>query len=304
MTKKEFERYLTKLRQYRPEFHDFLKMSRTNLASRGIENADTSTKEKQTQLFELRVKNKHTLDAEQFLDRVAYELHGSSTSQVLEPYPHRNGGLVYHRPSSFQTSLLYSHIPSRITSKRQNGFVVSSAGINASVAHKDAEGAEHLDWERKNTTLGIVPMRLNVAQLYRPPEVVATSQSASLKPSTSAPAAHTLSRRNPDLTSPPFTYPEGIKVMGLRAEGVTVRDQEPRTNPFRPGSINYSAHEDSRLRLRSSGPQFKPRLTQLRVPVGLNADLASSRVEASQQRERRKQANNIESVLEGILDRV
>lgn len=203
-----------------------------------------------------------------FLNEMSHQLHGSQHSQTLEPYPHRNGGLYYPTPNSFQTSLLHPPIPARFTSvSNSSAMRVSAAGMAINVPAGNNEQIRPLDWDRQNMMTGVAPVRFVKTALIRVPEAVTTTRSGSSELSFSAPAGRTLRRNRPDLTEPPFTYPAGLKDMVMEIDGATVRDQSGRSNQYRPGSIQYSMTADTRTRSKlNQGPQapaFSDRLQDL-----------------------------------------
>jgi Mitochondrial ribosomal protein subunit len=252
MSTKDFEAYLERVRKLRPAFRKYIKQKRPAIGTTII-NSPT------TDLYRIRALKQGDDIANAFLNELSYQLHGSPQSQTLEPYPHRNGGLYYPRPNSFQTSLLYPAIPARLTSAATGPGVgsgsmrVSAAGITITIPPHNNENHRPLDWHRENLIPGRAPVRFTEVTLYRAPQAVTTKRSAPSELSFSAPAGRSLRRNRPDLTEPPFTYPSGLKETTIDITGATVRDQTARSNPYPPGSIPYSITPDLRPR-----PKFRP----------------------------------------------
>src|SRR5205085_1063192 len=112
----------------------------------------TSEDEKSPHLYRIRCLKQGDELANDFLNDLSYQLHGSPHSQTLEPYPHRNGGLYYPTRNSFQTSLLHPPIPARFTSAASIGshMRVSAAGMTINIAAPNNELIRPLDWKREN----------------------------------------------------------------------------------------------------------------------------------------------------------
>jgi hypothetical protein len=242
MNKKDFARYLERVRKMRPAFRRYIQEIQARL-QKGEDEVNELP-----HLFRIRHENRFDDFAHGFLNEMAHELHGSSESQALEPYPHRNGGLFYPSSNTFQTSLLYPSMPARYTSKvPAGGHLVNVAGIVATVKFGNNEDYTTLDWSRQGDTRTESrfdnehpQVRFLTAQLIKPPQTVATSGNATGKLSYSAPPASILRHKNPDLTTPPFAYPAGINTLTMAVDAATVRNQSARSNPYRPGSIPYS----------------------------------------------------------------
>ncbi|KAG8852208.1 hypothetical protein FRB91_006787 [Serendipita sp. 411] len=288
MSQKEFNKYLEKIRKLRPAFRQYIEEKDIQYGrSQNQEEAAEERSREETGLFYMRKKRGVNDMAHNFLNEMAYQLHGDANSQVLEPYPHRNGGLFYPSHNVFQTGLLYKPIKSHVTSTRQR-VVSSSAGMTVHLPHFNNEGVSPLDWSRQNLISGEAPIRVSKAVLLNPPEVVTTLRSPASKLSYSAPPASILRKRNLDLTTPPFTYPMGLKSMTMGVEGVTTVEDK-RTNKWPPGSVSYSVEPPDRTIVKT-GPQAPP---QSRVAVNLgNIGFQRNQVED------RKIRDNLTSLLD------
>ena len=230
MSKKEFERYLERLRKLRPLFKQYL------------EKQD-STKQGAPYLYKLRKENESMAasNVDSFLDEMSLQLHGDAESQTLEPYPHRNGGLFYPSSNWFQTYLLYPSIPSHIATVRNtSSFNANAVGLAVKV-QKDPTSAQPVtvDWEGKNLTQGRTPVRFAKAALVTPPDVVANPLAPATKLSFSAPASSVLRKNVSDLTTPPYAHPTGLEAVSMDIDGVMVKDVQG-SNIYRPGSVLYS----------------------------------------------------------------
>ncbi|PVF99801.1 hypothetical protein CPB86DRAFT_783453 [Serendipita vermifera] len=274
MSEREFNRYLERVRTFRPAFRKYIRAQEIAEAKRvGRDIPDLL--ESPPNLYRMRRERRAESVTTSFLNEMAYQLHGAPDSQALEPYPHRNGGLYYPSPNSFQTALLHPPIPAHFTSVDSDGTNVSAAGMNVKVTPVDNEGIAPVEWNGESTRVGRAPVRFSSAELIRAPETVVTSRTLSLNQSFSAPAASVLRHRNRDLTTPPFTYPSGIKDMKLDISGVTIKDVHPHSNPHRPGSLGYSlSPPPPGMKSRGKvGPQA-PRLKTL--TLGLDSNLGTT----------------------------
>lgn len=266
MSKKEFEKYLERVRKMRPAFRKYIQERKAAIHAENGKEGETEP----PHLYQIRKENDFEDLTHAFLNEMAHEIHGDPSSQALEPYPHRNGGLFYPTPNAFQTSLLYPSIPARFTNTISYAHVVTAGGMVARVKPENNEDYKTLDWERKNLNNAEEvenehpKVRFLHAKLIKPPETVATNRSPPAALSFSAPAASILRHKNPDLTTPPFTYPTGIKPMMMDIDAATVRAQTGRTNPYRPGSIHYSAVAPltSAARLKR-GPKAPPQASNV-----------------------------------------
>ena len=246
MSTKEFDRYLERVRKLRPAFRKYIQQRKHLIGGMLDGKSAPSTPE----LYRVRSLRQGDEIENGFLSEMSYQLHGSPHSQALEPYPHRNGGLYYPQPNSFQTSLLYPAIPARFTSpiigtRNPSGSVLfSAAGMTIDVSPSGNEDVSPVDWHRENVVAGRTPIRFINARLQRAPQAVATERSAASELSFSAPAGRSLRRNKPDLTEPPFSYPSGLRETSIEITGATVREQNIRSNPHPPGSILYSIAPD------------------------------------------------------------
>ncbi|KIM23737.1 hypothetical protein M408DRAFT_332224 [Serendipita vermifera MAFF 305830] len=288
MSTEEFDQYLERVRKLRPAFRKYLQNRRVQ----GLDNEGQSPS-----LYRMRCINKGDNLANGFLKEISHQLHGSPHSQTLEPYPHRNGGLFYPTPNSFQTSLLYPTIPARFTSVTTSSSMrVSAAGMAINVPPANTDNTRPLDWERQSVLSGVAPIRFVETALMQAPEAVATAHSDSSEPSFSAPAGRSLRRNQPDLTEPPFTYPTGLKGMNMQIDGAVVRDQTIRSNQHRPGSLMYSLSAETRSRAKfSQGP--KPPAMSDRIR-DLDGRLSRNRVPSERDRE------GMVGALDALLKRV
>lgn len=288
MSTREFEEYLERVRKLRPAFRKYIQDQKASTLD---------DKSQSAHLFRMRCLKKGDDLANGFIRELSHQLHGSPHSQTLEPYPHRNGGLFYPTPNSFQTSLLYSTIPARFTSVANlSSMRVSAAGMAISVPAANADRERPLDWEGQNMLSGRAPVRFVESTLIKAPEAVTTARSGPSELSFSAPSGRSLRRNRPDLTEPPFTYPTGLKDMTMGIEGATVRDQSARSNPHRPGSIRYSISADTTPRAKlNQGP--KPPAYSDRIRE-LDGQLSRQRGQAEKSRE--SMLENLDTLLKRV----
>lgn len=232
MNKKEFERYLERLRRLRPLFRKYLEKQWAQ---------QDSSEQETPYLYKIR-KEHETMAADRidsFLDEMSMQLHGDAESQTLEPYPHRNGGLFYPTTNWLQTYLLYPPVPSHVISSRSFKSVEANAvGLPVKLT-RDSDPLSTVDWQGKDVTQGRVPVRFAKAGLIEPPNVVANPSAPASKLSFSAPPGSALRKNVSDLTTPPYAYLTGLEGAMIDVEGVTVKEVQG-TNIYRPGSMLYS----------------------------------------------------------------
>ncbi|KAG8834039.1 hypothetical protein FRC17_009677 [Serendipita sp. 399] len=250
MSQREFNKYLEKMRKLRPAFRKYIQEKEATFLRR--ENQGERQARKQLGLFYMRKRSGNNDMADDFINEMAYQLHGDPNSQALEPYPHRNGGLFYPHHTDFQTNLLYDPIQSHVTPV-YGRITGSAAGVPVRLSNVLNSKVTTVDWERENTTAGVASVRIIRAGLNNPPETVTTLRSPASKLSYSAPAASILRRKNLDFTTPPFTYPQGLKSVSISVGGVPTQD----TKKWRAGSIQYSLSMPERMTTKS-GPKPPP----------------------------------------------
>ncbi|CAG8744561.1 11082_t:CDS:1, partial [Acaulospora colombiana] len=129
MSEREFNRYLERVRTFRPAFRKYIRAQEIAEANRvGKDIPDIL--QSPPNLYRMRREKRGESMTGSFLNEMAYQLHGAPESQTLEPYPHRNGGLYYPIPNAFQTTLLHPPIPAHFTSVDSESTYVSAAGMN------------------------------------------------------------------------------------------------------------------------------------------------------------------------------
>lgn len=243
MTRRQFEKHLESIRSIRSSFKQSVNEVQ-QIRRKSLEASGKEPREHFGSLFHMGASPAHGIYAKDYIAHMHGQMHGDPTSKTLEPFPHRNGGLAYTQSNPFQTNLMYDAIPARVTNRSQlmsrfSSSTVAMAGIAAELKHSNKEFTEMIDWERKNVSQGSLAVRVQESALMDAPEVV----SKGVKP------------------------PRGLQPMRLKLEVASVRDSSLQTNPYRPGSLQYSHAEPPIMGKRRSRPvsfsqQSRGRVTQ------------------------------------------
>ncbi|KAF8635543.1 hypothetical protein AX17_003926 [Amanita inopinata Kibby_2008] len=175
MSRKEFHRYLRKLRHLRPKFQEYLQKQNMTADKSLYELAQDSSSDQHTQ----------------FLLNHTSEEFNSRTSRQIEQQPHPNAGLMYASPSRLDTRLTTRALPGIILQAEDKHFqfhkferpdercIVSFGGLSATVERKGIIGKNPLfkpgteqgiDKSKLEESVG--KMRLADLELVVPPRVV------------------------------------------------------------------------------------------------------------------------------------
>ncbi|KAF5373584.1 hypothetical protein D9758_000941 [Tetrapyrgos nigripes] len=214
MSPRQFQRYLKRLRELRPKFKEFLQ--------RNPEWANKTT-------FQLSQGSVET-HFRRFLEENTAESFADVTSGDIEQRPHPVGGLLYTHPSALHSQLFSRPQPGIVlgeTSKRDNfgtrsdlSYVASFAGMAPVIRPEDWHGKRPLlnhgteeGIKRENLVNSVATMRLKPHSVYvvQPPRSVGT-------------------------------IVRGLMGTKIESEAVvdTGRAGFDQTNPYRPGTMEYS----------------------------------------------------------------
>jgi hypothetical protein len=247
MHDRRFAKYVEKMRESRPEFHEYLQshQERLQAASPGskrshpIEEQDLYALSQQpSSLHDTFISEKTTSEALQ------------PDSTFITPRPHPTGALTYTHPSQLQYHLSHPPTPGRVfattTLRTQTSYRLQQAskvhltgvgGVVARLSPTQAEGVAPMDWTSGNSAdleKGASGFRVTSATLVDAPDTVRTGDTSSSL--------------------------DGVKVEVDLKEWRTSK----LSNPHRPGSAEYVGH-----RVTSQKPAKKP-------PINLTNTFAST----------------------------
>ena len=202
MTPKQFQKYVEQLRAKRPAFIQYLR-------KQGLEKS----------LFEL-AQQPDTAFHARFLADETTEARNSLTSRIMDRNMHKNGGLIYSRPSQLQTYLTTKPQPGRILQdalaynpKQRDAYVVAFAGVTSTLWKRHVTGeVRKMQWsEKPGLASEVVHFRMTPPRLLAMPRVVGKRQ--------------------------------GLKGVKLRVEvwDVPLGPDFKRSNAYLPGSVDYVA---------------------------------------------------------------
>ncbi|KDQ12544.1 hypothetical protein BOTBODRAFT_34281 [Botryobasidium botryosum FD-172 SS1] len=155
MSKKQFERYLEKIRKLRPLFKQYLERQKAPKA---------------VSLYALA--QQQSTDPAPFISDLRSRAFIGPDSTKIAPFPHPNGGLSYTRHSQLQTHLLYPSAPGRILAQQPSApqtysnydhrdsnketpyMIAGVAGALAKVYVSDSMGKVPVKWGTLETESG------------------------------------------------------------------------------------------------------------------------------------------------------
>jgi hypothetical protein len=241
MTPGQFRKYLEQLRAKRPAFIQYLqKQGLTETVS----------------LFELAQQPDTSYHA-RFLADETTEARNSLTSRIMDRSMHKNGGLIYSRPSQLQTYLTTKPQPGRVLQdavayhpKQRDALIVAFAGMTPTLWKRHIVGeVKKIRWSEKPSLAGgVANFRMTSPRLQAMPRVVGKRQ--------------------------------GLKAVKLRMDVRNV-PQGPgfeRSNTHLPGSVDYVAAANAPTGLKGGKPaapvDFKEHiLTQFLPDLGVQGTL-------------------------------
>jgi len=211
---KQFEKYLERLREKRPAFIEYLR-----------ERARKDPRILNKSMFELAQQPDTDYHA-RFLADETTQAQNTMESRAMDRSIHRNGGLIYSRPSPLQTYLTTKPLPGRIlmdairyNSRQREAYVVGFAGMTPIFWKRYLGNAKSMKDEAKkmkwngvaDSNNGVAYFRMLPPRLRALPCVVGKRQ--------------------------------GLKAMKLRTEvrNVIPGNEIGRSNTHMPGSVSYVA---------------------------------------------------------------
>ncbi|EMD38138.1 hypothetical protein CERSUDRAFT_82375 [Gelatoporia subvermispora B] len=233
MTDSEFERYLEKLRRYRPEFKEFTdKVSRRKDS---VQNAKDSITQQQ-------------LKVEEFLRLKAEESYTNPQTRAVEQRPQTIGGLTYSQIPKLQSLLLQKAQPGRIVQNRflrgtEQDYVVNFAGMGTQLNKNLGDSTTRpINFERMAATgtrdpdEGNIKLKVLKAQLADAPKTVDKDPQAL----------------------------DGVSIIVSVTDAARIGEKND--NPYPPGSREYVGFQPALLSAPSSSPSPTSLFNKSRKP--------------------------------------
>lgn len=182
MSDKQFESYLKKLRQMRPEFASYLKEVATRRAEKeGVKSGPADSTAGFTSFWEH--SEKPSAEYRHFLGSQAYKAYSSPGSRAIEQQPQTYGGLHYAKHPELQDQFLNRARPGRLVIEGiGNGgnpwWGVIFAGHNATISNATTVPSGHLDFKQlmkpgeHDTQAGVAKFRITQVMFNYPPQTV------------------------------------------------------------------------------------------------------------------------------------